>query len=535
MLRRLSFIFPLALLVLVSALPADAKPKPDPTGSALILYDATGEWAWIGEIHATMLANLLGHFPFSYKVEPVEDYTSGEIENYSATFYIGSSYTCGDTPLPAPFLSDVMATTKPICWFKYNIWHLAWCQQLEFEAKFGFRFYQLIGGWVGDPIYDSVLYNGKSFIKHPGDPEMGWVGILNPAICSEIATASTTLDPEDTIPYVVKGANLWYVADLPFSYIAEEDRYLVFCDLLHDILGVDYPQTKRAILRLEDVGPDSDPDALRDIADYLYQRQVPFAVSVIPFYLDPFGFYNGGVPEYDSLSNEPELVSALKYMTKKGGKIVLHGCTHQYDQLLNPYNGVSGDDFEFYRVLLDDDGFTTVYAGPVPNDSKLWVAKRIRTAVRELRACGLTPIAFEVPHYAASATDYQVFAALFPLTIQRVIYFTDLAMPVHGFTGAGEEPVYFGGQFFPYVIQSDVYGQKVAPENLGSYEPDPWEGYREWLVEDILRCADKNSALRDAWASCYFHPFNPIEPLQEIVEGIQGMGYTFVPLTLGME
>jgi len=454
---------------------------------------------------------------------------------YSATFYLGSSYRCGNTPLPQAFLSDVMSSTNPICWFKYNIWHLAWCQQASFQAKFGFGFVDLVGLAAGDPIYDAVSYRGADFTKYPADPELGCVAITNPAICSEVATAWRTTETGDTesIPYVLKRANLWYVADLPFAYIGEEDRYLVFCDLLYDILGLTPPNTKRAIARIEDVDPNADPNQLRAIADYLNSQNIPFAVSVIPFYRDPFGYWSGGIPEENQLSWEPQVVSALKYMLQKGGKIILHGSTHQYDSLLNPYTGVTGDDYEFYLTELADDGFTVLLTGPVPDDSRRWATNRVKQGLAELKACGLTPIAWETPHYAASATDYQAFASLFPLTIQRALYF-NLRVPASGFKGHGD-PTYFGGQFFPYVIQKDLYGQKLAPENLGSYEPDPWYGYRTWLVEDILRCAQKNAVLRDSWASFYFHPFHDLAYLQQIVEGIQSLGYTFVPLSQDMQ
>ena len=61
------------------------------------------------------------------------------------------------------------------------------------------------------------------------------------------------------------------------------------------------------------------------------------------------------------------------------------------------------------------------------------------------------------------------------------------------------------------------------------------DGYRPWYVEDILRCAEKNVVLRDAWASCYFHPFYEFSALEEIVEGIQSLGFTFVPLSEDMQ
>jgi uncharacterized protein YdaL len=416
-----------------------------------------------------------------------------------------------------------MATDKTVCWFKYNIWQLAW-RQPGFASKFGFTFNWL--DWTG---YDTVYYRGEAFGKYQVDPELGYVWVLYPSTCEEVASACRDVGGvEECIPYIVRGNNLWYVADLPFSYIGEDDRYLVFCDVLYDILGLSPPETKRAICRIEDVDPSADPEALRAIADYLYSQEVPFAISVVPNYADPLGFYNDGVAEYDRLSWEPEVVDALHYMVSKGGQIVLHGYTHQYGSAPNPYTGATGDDFEFYRVELDEDGKTT-YAGPVPRDSKSWAAKRVGKGLAELDRCELTPVAWETPHYAASATDYKVFASKFPLTIQRVLCF-DLPIPPSGFKGSGP-PSFFGGQLFPYVIERDIYGQKVLPENLGSYEPDPWPGHRLWLVEDILRCAEKNTALRDAWASFYFHPIYDMAKLQEIVEGIQAMGYTFVPLS----
>jgi uncharacterized protein YdaL len=517
----------LAVVVLwfASVSPAGPNPlsRPPTKPSVLILYDTRGEYGWMGQIHAWMLANLLGHFPVKWRAAPVETYKQGLMGRYSATFYLGSSY---DNPLPAAFICDVMTSRAPVCWLKYNIWQIAWTRP-GFASRFGFTFDYL--DWTG---YDTIYYRGESYRKHQADPELGLVWILYPSICREIATASrTTGAAEESVPYIVHGRNLWYVADMPFSYIGEEDRYLVFCDLLYDILGIPPPNSKRAICRIEDVDPTADPARLRAIADLLRARGVPFAVSVIPVFSDPLGVYNRGIPRYDRLSSKPAVVDALKYMVARGGKIVLHGYTHQYDSVANPYTGVTGEDFEFYRVQLDADG-NAVYTGPVPEDSKTWAAGRVSDGIGELRACGLIPAAWETPHYAASAADYQAFADLLPLTIQRVLC-SDVRLPAPALMGDGE-PSVLGGQFFPYVVNRDVYGQKVLPENLGCYQPEPWQGQRSWAVEDILRCAEKNAALGDAWASCYFHPSCDINALGQIVEGIQGMGYTFVPISAGL-
>ena len=546
----------LPLFLLCAALlarPAAARPAPQPPRPkpALILYDGRGQWAWMGELHALQLANLLGHFRVPYVIKPVEQYAAGDLRRAHATFYLGAVY---DSPLPRAFLDDVASAQGPVCWFRYNLWQLA-ARDRGFADKYGFRFVGL-----DRTGYTTIVYRGRTFTKNPADPELGQVAITNPRVCT-IAAAAHLPPPAPrpaSLPYIVRGRNLWYVADLPFAYTSEEDRYLVFCDLLHDILGLDHPPSRRAIMRIEDVNPTTSPDEMRAIADYLHSQGVPFAVSVVPRYVDPFGFYNRGLPEYLPMSQAPEFLSALDYMVSRGGVIVLHGYTHQHDSTLNPYTGVTGDDFEFQRVVMDGSGALT-YLGPVPGDSEAWAASRVASARHELRACGFTEVAWETPHYAASAADYRAFASLFPATIQRVIYFpthtppaaetraspyaressgqylSGFGLPSPGPAAAPSSPSRFAGQFFPYIIHQDIYGQKVLPENLGNVEPDPWQGFPLRLPDDILRAAEKNLVIRDAWASVYFHPFYDLDYLRQIVTGLKGFGYTFVPLSADLE
>lgn len=497
----------------------------------LILYDSGGNWGWLGEIYAQLTANLLGHFDLPYTAKNVANYTAGELETHIATFYIGHYY---DNPgLGQAFLSDVMATNKPVIWFKYNIWKIT--TDPNFTGKFGFTF-----NGLDSSGYPTISYKGQTFSKYSADPEIGLTTIVDTQKAKAVATAANSSG--SSVPYIVKGGNLWYVADIPFSYISEEDRYLVFCDVLHDMLGINHSESLRALVRIEDVNPTSDPQELRAIADYLYSQGVPFAVSVVPFYTDPLGYYSEGVPESLLLSRARGVTAALRYMVSKGGVIVLHGYSHQYDSIANPYSGVSTDDFEFYRVTRGVDGSLT-YEGPVPEDSRTWVQGRINKGIRELKRAGLSTQIFEAPHYAASALDYSVFATNFAATYHRVLYFQgrftsakkailrapggDTGLPKRSLEPAGG-PDHFGSQFFPYVIQKDVYGQKVLPENLGNIEPEPWEIYPARLPADIIRAAQKNKAIRDGWASFYFHPFFDIQYLKDTVQGIKSLGYTFV-------
>jgi uncharacterized protein YdaL len=507
---RIRAVAGLVLAVIVLAGPAAsgaASNLPGDTNTVLILHDSSGDFGWIGEVNATLLGNLLGHFPLAWYKAPVEDYHSGDIDRFRMVFYLGTTF---DNPLPEAFLADVMTTSKVVCWMKYNLWRWDAGTRAGFESKFGFRF-----EFMDSSGFTNVQYKGETFSRHPADPELGRSTILNTNIATSSATVLRGWPPE-TLPYILHGSNFWYVADVPFSYMSEEDRYLVFADLLHDISGIDHPESHRALIRLEDVNPSYPPYLLHAAADYLQSQAVPFAVATVPVYSDPLGIYNGGEPECIDMSGALQFVDALKYMIGRGGQLVMHGYTHQYDSVINPFTAATGDDYEFFRVTYDAETNLVDYA-PVPEDSRPWVLGRIRAGLREFEQARLTPVAWETPHYAASALDYGVFAESFPLTIQRVLYFD----------GAGHA----AGQFFPYVIERDVYGQKIMPENLGNVDPEQWHQYPPRLPQDLIRAARKNLVVRDGWASAFFHPYLDLAYLREVIEGIKALGYSYVPLS----
>ncbi|WP_273856086.1 DUF2334 domain-containing protein, partial [Serratia liquefaciens] len=79
----------------------------------------------------------------------------------------------------------------------------------------------------------------------------------------------------------------WYFADMPFSFIGPRDRYLVVCDMLHDILGTNAPTLHRAMVRLEDVNATTTVDSMKTLTDYMYGQKIPFSIATIPVYTDP--------------------------------------------------------------------------------------------------------------------------------------------------------------------------------------------------------------------------------------------------------
>ncbi|MCX6895912.1 MAG: DUF2334 domain-containing protein, partial [Verrucomicrobia bacterium] len=312
-----------------------------------------------------MLANLLGHFDLPYVLKPIENYQAGEMNTARATFYLGTDYYAGQ---PAAFTSDVFTTTNALCWLKYHIWNIAGA---NFDSKFGFRFVR-----NDSSGFSNIVYKGESFPKNQADPALGYVTILNtnratvPAVAAMMDSGGVILT---NIPYVVHASNLWYVADDPFGNIADEDRYTVFCDLLHDILGINHAESHRAVIRIEDVSAGVyTPQLIRQIADLLHSNDVPFALATIPVWTDPLGYWSLGTPVTHRISDGADSVSvgfrdAIRYAVTNGGQVIIHGYTHQYNQTNNPGSGVSGDDYEFWRK-----NNSPAISQPVPEDSVAW-------------------------------------------------------------------------------------------------------------------------------------------------------------------
>ncbi len=483
------------------------------TGGALVLYDTTGPYGALGELYGIGAANLASHFG-SWTTKPVVSYTCGEMAGYQAVLYMGSTY---DEPLPSCLLDDVLATTKPVVWSFYNVWQLVARAggDVAFGARFGF-----LPGVLDFAGVSQVRYKGQSLNRYAsnaaGIMSVTLIDGTKAKVLSEAVRADGT-----SFPWATRGGNITFVGEIPFSYMSEEDRMLVYADLLFDALAPATAERHRAMVRLEDISGDTDVAQLKAVADYLKSQNIPFGFGVVPEFRDPGGVYNGGRSLRIRLQDNRSLATLLKDMASKGGTMVMHGQTHQWDTAINPYNRVSADDYEFYRVVENLD-HTLTYQGPIPGDSLTWARSRLTNADTLFKNAGLAlPTIFEFPHYSASATDYQAVAGRFTTRWERSLYFNGVL------SGAGVNYSRIFGQFFPYVVK-DVYGTKVLPENLGNIEPTMFYQYPTRFPGDLINAARKNLVVRDGFASFYFHPFFELSMLRETVDGLRALGYTFV-------
>lgn len=539
--RALLGVFAVSLVVSVVA--ADRRAEAQEPPRALILYDyqPAQTYGKLGHIYAIMLRNLLGHFTTTVEMKPINDYVAGEVNANDATFYIGSYY---DNPIPVTFLADVKQTQKTVVWFKNNIWQIAWDGSPDFTTRYGIAFDGLVGMNAApsaanpDPgFYDTVLYKSRSFLKYYrydpadgtifADPDVGVTRVVDPVLAQAVVPLRNSRTAAE-IPYVMRSGNFWYMADIPFTYIGPRDRYLVFCDVLHDMLGSQMVAPPRGLVRLEDVSAITSYDSMRRISNRLLNRRVPFSIALIPLYRDPLGVYNGGVPEEVPLSQATDLKRGLNYALARGGRIVMHGYTHQLNAQANPYHGVSGEDFEFWDIvnMVAPDG-----------GNPQWTRDRLVAGLSDLEVNGYPPFAWEAPHYHASATAYRVFPEYFNTTYQRAVYYTSDTPDLNPNNPTRD---IWAGQFFPYTIDQDYYGQRIIPENLGNIEYDisaidPTSNV-VYTWQDLLTNADYALVVRDGFGSFFFHPFW-LEPslgtpgltdLTRLIDGMTALGYTWV-------
>lgn len=472
-----------------------------PHRRALVLFDSKGRYAAYGEQSAVLAANFVSHFALPVR-QPVTTYRRGEMAHYAAVVYVGTNY---GEPLPSGFLSDVRARVRPVLWLGGNAWELT---DTAFARARGWR------GSTADRIrhYTSVWYRHVRLTINTND--LGRIDVIDPAKVTVLGRALAA-DGSST-PWAVRSGNLTYVSEAPLDSGGGQDRSFAVADMMAGLFGP-VRQRHRALLRLEDVGPDADPVQLRQVANLLAADGIPFSVAVYPVYVGPVYQHPRA---WIRLQDRPRVVDAVKYLLSKGGTLVLHGYTHQLGDKRNPANGQSAVDYEFYRVHFNAHHIL-VYDGPVTKGSAAWTRHRIDSALAAIHAAGLPrPEIWEFPHYGAAPADYRVAASMFTARFERGNY-------------AGGPPGHknlhtLTEQTPPYLVR-DIYHGPVLPETLGHVTGPRIPAAGQGSIQAILAAAAvQKAAVRDNLAGVFYHPFLGAGPLRRLVTGLRHEGYRFV-------
>lgn len=546
-----------------------------------VYYDQSTDSSYkMGRDYAIMTLNLLGHFPeFQQIVGPIEKYKKGDLDKCAASIYLGSYF---ENSIPQAFLDDYKTTKSNVVWIGYSYWKLG----TDFENLFGYKYNSLTTldktnlTSDGKPtFFRDVIYKGETFTKYNewnSDKsqflsafEQSKLEVVDSSKSTVLAESQHSLTGEK-IPWAIRAGNRFYISEIPLSYIHESDRYLVFADLLFDILNaVPKHNNKYAIIRMEDIHPMSDLTDLNSAVDIMNKYNVTPHISLVPIFRDPFFEIERTDTRVEiPMEDVPNFFNSMKQLKSDGAVFVWHGATHQHNNDKNPWTGMSTDDFEFWDAITNK---------PVAEDSVGYVLERLDKGFDSLVKAGIEPKVWLTPHYQASPLDNIIFGQVFPWTIGRGIYFdhsvTGLQQvarslegkaDLSGFfyrssnsNGSNNRKTLFGdlkvdiapgadwvGQIFPYEIYSDFHGAKVIPENLGNVQPGlNVQVTHTRYVETILADAKRNKVLRDTWASVFYHPFllnpnnNPAngvvgqpKDLEVLIKGLQDLGYKFISL-----
>lgn len=584
---------PFACSVLVCALigttsgvrgaPSDADTAIDTRAASapcLNIYHDEVEADDSGPINAIMLANLLGHWPhYEIRVRPIASYTTADLETCKSTIYLGTS---ADTDISEAFLADFLGKDRLMAWVGFGQNQL---NQHVFAKTFG---HVVSGQFTIDDtsrsktaqedepgFFQHVAYKDRLFRKSverwEGEPIGAFAAVrfvpTNGDAKNKVLANLIHNKTYQMTPYILRAGKKFVVGDIPFSYMHEADRYFVFADVLFDILDEEPVRSQHlAFSRTEDIHGFYELRLLEATLSAHIAENVPFSITHIPLFADPFNSYGSGVVatpvRADTQANFLALVR--KIAGEERNAIIWHGVTHQYGARKNPHSGTSGDDYEFWDMVANR---------PIGEDSVRWTLDRLAQALPVFEAYNIKPRYWVTPHYHASAVNARTFAEVIPWQVGRMTYYPSsfgatFTIPAADRTRAREMPSVdrqrledlkgrqLEGldnrsqsgltQMFPYEIYRDVYGQRILPETLGylSYATSEQTAFIR-TVDDMLADARRNQVIRDYWASFFYHPYifaskedggigrfagDTLE-LRKLLAGLKLLGFQFTGLS----
>lgn len=290
----------------------------------------------------------------------------------------------------------------------------------------------------------------------------------------------------------------------------DSSQAMLFAEALHDVFKIEHEKIHPGYIRLEDVHPLMDPKPLKEIADMLKEKHIPYMVAVIPIYTNPI------TGKKTTFADSPKLLKVLKQIQKDGGSIVLHGYTHQYRA------SETGEGFEFWDVennspiyfpehekltLKEVKDFPAEeeyenYISELKAHEREYTEAKINKGIDELAKYGLYPLAFEAPHYTMSQYGYEILSDYFSTYVGQV-QLSDRDWRIMGDS--------------PYITSSSfLHGMNLLSETMGYIEPAD-----EYTVQKMMDNTGRIKIVRDGILSAFYHPYLGSEKFKELLNELE--------------
>ncbi|WP_211654739.1 polysaccharide deacetylase family protein [Planococcus alpniumensis] len=470
----------MVLIILLASIPwqafADETSGNDP--KVLILYHAEEETQ---EEEVPLLDMLVGHFSSDITIQSIEDAAAEYVKgDYTHVIYFG----LGKRQLTEEelFIVDQYDDVKKMFIGNYF-------EYFKEAPDLSVRDYRNI---------DAVSGDGKMFDLKEEKEMLLINGIEQMEVLYEGQAA------DGGHPLIFKDDNLYYVATNSITGRLGD----IVGESLFDFFGEEKSPPKK-LIRLEDIHPRSDPVLVKQVGDYLAERNIPYAVTVVPVYTNP------ETGQSIHLSQAIELVEVLQEMQKNGASLIQHGYLHQYRA------DETGEGFEYWDVendrpiyqahddevkLRDDFASGEEYEEFVRNVGlpyeQTHIYDSIVNGVYEMTAEGLYPIAFEAPHYSMSETGYKELAKYFSTYVGQIQI---------------SDRTYDGTYISVYDSKpTNLYGMKVIPETLGYIDPE-----NPNAVDEMIERAEYTAQFGDSYLAFFYHPYLGIENFEEVMQKLE--------------
>jgi len=143
-------------------------------------------------------------------------------------------------------------------------------------------------------------------------------------------------------------------------------------------------------------------EKLRFMGRNLYSRGLSYYIAWIPLFVDPVAGVTNDITQNPCLYNA-DFIFTLDYLRLHGGRIVLHGYTHQQFDTVSAIGNEFGEDTEFNAEQMNE---------------------RMNNAIVLAKMLGYEADCFEFPHYAVTDVSRALAEAKFDIIYQSGEEFT---------------------------------------------------------------------------------------------------------------